>query len=193
MKRRLEPAFGKTAAAPQAQANSEPEGGEGLMAVAKAAIAQRREAGDPRRSQTEAAFRALLQAEPCLPVERAKAIIESALAGTHPPAPARATASTTRRAPGRRWLLPTVLLALISLLIAVPLALAWLPFALDPAEADPISALTARLALALPATLLALPLLAWSTAAWRRPALTRTLCLLPLLHIAALAGSLALP
>lgn len=193
MKRRLEPAFGRSAGPSGGTVAAETDSGEGLMAIAKAAIAQRRQAGDARRGQTEAAFRALLQAEPCLPVERAKAIIAAAQSGSAPAATGGARPSSAPRASGRRWLLPSALLAAISLLAAVPLALAWLPFALDPAEADPISALTARLALALPVTLLALPLLAWTTAAWRRPALTRTLCLLPLLHIALLAGSLALP
>lgn len=192
MKPRLEPALGRPGTALDEAASPNPEVGQGLLAIARAAIAAGRRTGDGRRRQTEAAFRALLQAEPCLSVERAKAIIEAALDGGRS-ATTQLAARGVARAASRAWILPLFLLALVSLAVAGPLAWALLPFALDPAAGAPISLLTARLALALPASLLLFPLLAWMTAGRQRPVLTRTLCLLPLLHITVMAGSLALP
>ena len=179
---------------PEEQVPAEP--GDGLrlrpMAlgqVAEAAIARSRDAGGTTRDQCEAAFRALLESEPCLPVASAQRLIDEALRrqGRRPSALATLPVAVTI------WVVFATLLAVLASAAAFPLALAvalhwWAP--VGPSTLGPLSMI---LVFTLPIALVGFIVMAWRAFLARRPAGASALACLPLVYIAGTAASMALP
>ncbi len=179
---------------PEEQDAAEPGGGlrlrpMALGQVAEAAIARSREAGGTTRDQCEAAFRALLESEPCLPVASAQRLIDEALTrqGRRPSVLASQPVAVTL------WVGFSTLLTVVAAAAAFPLAIAvalhwWAP--VGPSTLTPFSMF---LVFTLPLALIGLIVLAWRAFLARRPAEAAALACLPLVYIAGTAASMALP
>lgn len=159
-----------------------------LDKVAEAAIARTEETGGSRRDQCEAAFRALLEREPYLPVASAQKIIDEALMRQG----RKRSPLSKQPAAATAWVLFSTVLALLASPVAFPFAFALGTAWLDPAQTASFLPLAASLTLGLPVTLLLFPGLAWFSLIRQQTLLSAVLAGLPLVHIGGAAASLAL-